>query len=117
MIDKALPTLETEPQDLTIHTDGGGHYRGTMWIEKLESHGIKRSMSRRGKSGDNAACEGFFGRMKTEMLYHKKWESAEELDQEIIRCIDFYDNEQIKTALGGITIKEHRDRLSKVSKK
>lgn len=59
MIDKALSSLGKQPKDLTIHTDRGGHYRGSMWIEKLEGQGIKRSMSRRGKSGDNAACEGF----------------------------------------------------------
>ena len=117
MIDKALSSLGKQPKDLTIHTDRGGHYRGSMWIEKLEGQGIKRSMSRRGKSGDNAACEGFFGRMKTEMFYHKKWNTAEELNQEIGRYINFYNNERIKTTLGGITIKEYRDKLTKISKK
>lgn len=113
MIDKALSSLGKQPKDLTIHTDRGGHYRGSMWIEKLEGQGIKRSMSRRGKSGDNAACEGFSGRMKTEMFYHKKWNTAEELNQEIGRYINFYNNERIKTTLGGITIKEYRDKLTK----
>ena len=28
-----------------------------------------RSMSRKGCSPDNAACEGFFGRLKTELFY------------------------------------------------
>lgn len=71
MLDQALETIDystrqeiadkTNPRTLTIHTDRGGHYRGGMWIEKLEGKGIIRSMSRKGKSGDNAACEGFFG--------------------------------------------------------
>lgn len=73
-------------------------------------------MSRRGKSVENAACEGSFGRMKSEMFCYKKWKTAEELDQEIVRYIKFYDNERMKTALGGITIKEYRVKLTKIFK-
>ena len=40
-------------------------------------------MSRKENSGDNAACEGFFGRMKTEMFYDIKWNSIEDLEKEI----------------------------------
>lgn len=70
MIDQAIATLDlSSSQRPIVHTDRGGHYRGGMWIEKLESHHITRSMSRKANSGDNAACEGFFGRMKTEMYY------------------------------------------------
>ncbi|QIM19662.1 transposase family protein [Leucobacter coleopterorum] len=58
---------------LAVHTDRGGHYRGAEWIEKMNSAGLTRSMGRKGKSGDNAACEGFFGRMKTEMFYGRVW--------------------------------------------
>lgn len=87
-----------------------------MWIEKLEAQGITRSMSRKGTSGDNAACEGFFGRMKTEMHHGVKWDKASDLERSINEYIDFYSNRRIKTPLGGLGIKEHRDRLAKVSK-
>lgn len=30
-------------------------------------------MSRKECSPDNAACEGFFGRVKNEMFYGRKW--------------------------------------------
>jgi transposase InsO family protein len=30
-------------------------------------------MSRKGCSTDNAACEGFFGRLKTELFYPRDW--------------------------------------------
>jgi len=32
-----------------------------------------RSMSRKGCSSDNAACEGYFGRVKNEMYYGRNW--------------------------------------------
>ncbi|WP_164470998.1 IS3 family transposase [Gordonibacter sp. Marseille-P4307] len=102
---------------LVMHTDRGGHYRGGAWIERLEGLGIARSMSRKGNSGDNAACEGFFGRMKTEMHYGIKWRKASDLESAIDAYIDFYNNGRITSKLGGMTIAEHRDTLTKVSKK
>ena len=34
----------------------------------MERYGLTRSMSAKGCSPDNAAAEGFFGRMKTDVL-------------------------------------------------
>lgn len=34
---------------------------------------LQRSMSKKGYSSDNSACEGFFGRMKNEMFYGVLW--------------------------------------------
>lgn len=31
----------------------------------------RRSTSRKGRSPDNAACEGFFGQLKTELFYSR----------------------------------------------
>ena len=108
---------EGSRDSLVIHTDRGGHYRGGAWIERLEGLGITRSMSRKGNSGDNAACEGFFGRMKTEMYYGIKWRKASDLESAIDAYIDFYNNRRITAKLGGMTIAEHRDKLAEVSKK
>lgn len=114
MIDQAIATLDISSSQRPIaHTDRGGHYRGGMWIEKLESHHITRSMSCKGNSGDNAACEGFFRRMKTEMYYGQIWAITSQLQDAINQYITFYNNERIKTSLGGVTIKEHRDTLIK----
>lgn len=71
--------------------------------------GLTRSMGRKGNSGDNAACEGFFGRMKTEMFYGRKWENASQVEHAIAAYIDFYNNARIKTVLGGRTIREYRE--------
>ena len=52
-----------------IHSDRGAHYRWPGWIERMNKYGFKRSMSKKGCSPDNSACEGFFGRLKNEMFY------------------------------------------------
>ena len=50
--------------------------------------GIVRSMSNKGCSPDNAACEGFFGRMKNEMYYGKTWQTTQELEEAIAAYIE-----------------------------
>jgi len=45
-----------------VHTDCGCHYRWSGWIERMDNAGLVRSMSKKGCSPDNSACEGFFGR-------------------------------------------------------
>ena len=57
----------------TVHTDRGCHYRWPGWKGICERRGFVRSMSRKGCSPDNAACEGFFGRMKNEMFHGRDW--------------------------------------------
>lgn len=93
---------------LVIHSDRGSHYRGGDFAAFLRCHHITQSMSKKGCSPDNAACEGFFGRMKNEMYYGYKWTSINELETAITRYIHFYNNHRIKLTLGGLTIKQYR---------
>ncbi len=39
------------------------------WIERMDNANLIRSMSKKGCSPDNSACEGVFGRLKIEMFY------------------------------------------------
>ena len=55
------------------HTDRGAHYFWPGWVGICEANGVTRSMSRKGHSPDNAACEGFFGRLKNEFFYGRDW--------------------------------------------
>ena len=52
----------------TVHTDGGGPYRSASWKALCSERGVTRSMSRPGRSGDNAPAEGLFGTFRTEFL-------------------------------------------------
>ena len=47
-----------------VHTDRGCHYRWSGWIKCMEKALLTRSMSKKGCSPDNAACEGFWDRLK-----------------------------------------------------
>lgn len=73
-----------------------------------EKFGIPRSMSKKGCSPDNAACEGFFGRMKNKMYYGRTWQNPQELKEAIATYIEFYNDHRIKISLDGLSIAEYR---------
>ena len=64
-------------------------------------------MSKKGYTADNAACEGFFGRMKNEMYYGRFWKTRDELEAAIQAYIEFYNTISIKVSLGGYSIQAH----------
>jgi putative transposase len=70
MLDQAISTLKMNEKPI-VHSDRGAHYRWSGWIERMERAGLTRSMSKKGCSPDNSACEGFFGRLKNEMFYNR----------------------------------------------
>ena len=71
-LERACATLR-EGEAPIAHTDRGCHYRWPGWKAICARHGITRSMSRKGRSPDNAACEGFFGNLKNELFYGRDW--------------------------------------------
>ena len=70
-------------------------------------------MSRQGCSPDNAACEGFFGRLKTELFYPRQWQATtiEQFIQELDSYIRGYNEKRIKTSLGSLSPLDYRERL------
>jgi len=70
-------------------------------------------MSRKGCSPDNAACEGFFGRLKTEMFFARDWLSTtiEEFVAAVGVYIRWYNEVRIKSSLGFRSPAKHRRRL------
>jgi putative transposase len=68
--------------------DSGVHYRWPGWIDRMIKAGLTRSMSKKGCTPDNAACEGFFGRLKSEMYYNRSWRNISV--ERFIELVDEY---------------------------
>ena len=102
MLDKALNRLGEEPK-LVIHSDQGWHYQQAQYRHKLNEHGVKQSMSRKGNCLDNAAMESFFGTLKAEFFYLKRFESVEELKAGLEEYIHYYNHDRIKQKLNGLS--------------
>ena len=96
-----------------VHTDRGGHYRWPGWISRMDAAGLIRSMSKKGCSPDNAACEGFFGTVKTEMFYTRSWNDVcvDEFIAELDAYIRWSNEERIKLSLGGLSPFQYRQCL------
>ena len=112
MLDNAIGMLH-ENEHPIVHSDRGAHYRWPGWIERMEKAGLTRSMSKKGCSPDNSACEGFFGRLKNEMFYGRSWKDV--TIEEFIRILDeyihWYAEKRIKLSLGGMSPIQYRQSL------
>lgn len=113
MLDAAVSTLD-EGEHPTVHSDRGCHYRWPGWIERMDAAGLTRSMSKKGCSPDNAACEGFFGRLKNEFFYGRSWKGVS-IPEFIVRLDDYmhwYNETRIKESLGYLSPLEYRQSLN-----
>ena len=97
MLQDAISTLNTSEHPI-VHSDRGCHYRWPDWIRIMDTSELTRSMSKKGCSPDNSACEGFFGRLKNEMFYghESEFKTFEDLSRAIDKYINYYNNERIK---------------------
>jgi transposase InsO family protein len=112
MLDSAAGTLGDDEHPV-VHSDRGGHYRWPGWIERMERYELTRSMSKKGCSPDNSACEGFFGRLKNEMFYGKSWQGVgtDEFIDILDEYIRWYNEKRIKMSLGAMSPLEYRRSL------
>ena len=113
MLDAAIETVATNESRPVIHSDRGAHYRWPGWLTRIGNAKLIRSMSRKGCSPDNAACEGFFGRLKTELFYPRSWKniSIEQFIQIVDAYIRWYNEKRIKISLGSLSPIEYRESL------
>ena len=116
MLDEGATCLSDDEHPI-LHTDRGSHYRWPGWILRMDTYGLVRSMSKKGCTPDNAACEGFFGTLKTEMFYGRSWEgvSLEKFIEELDRYIRWYNEKRIKMRLGGMSPLVYRRNLGLVA--
>lgn len=116
MLDNAIATLPDTAHPL-VHTDRGCHYRWPGWIARMNEAKLVRSMSKKGCSPDNSACEGFFGRMKNEMFYYRSWQgvSIHALIEEVNRYMIWYRKSRIKLSLRAMSPIEFRQSLGFVA--
>ncbi|MCH4814097.1 IS3 family transposase, partial [Halomonas neptunia] len=113
MLDAAIKTIVDSGEQPILYSDRGAHYRWPGWLERVSEAKLVRSMSRKARSQDNAACEGFFGRLKTEFFYPRDWRAftAEQFINEVDGYIRWYNETRIKMSLGGRSPIEYRKSL------
>jgi transposase InsO family protein len=91
-----------------FHSDRGFQYTNRTFHAKLEAVGMIQSMSRVAKCIDNGPMEGFWGILKRERYYGKRFTNRESLVAMITNYIDYYNNKRLQRNLGIMTpIEKH----------
>lgn len=110
MLDAAIETVTASSDRPVVHSDRGGHYRWPGWLSRIAEAKLVRSMSRKACSPDNAACEGFFGRLKNELFYSRDWltTTLDEFVSALDSYIRWYNEARIKISLGSRSPIEYR---------
>ena len=86
-----------------FHSDRGFQYTNKTFHNMLTEAGMRQSMSRVGRCIDNGPMEGFWGILKSEMYYLRKFSSKEELT----KAIEFYNTKRYQLKLKCMTPMEY----------
>jgi putative transposase len=102
-LDRAVRNRRPEPGCIH-HSDRGSQYCATSYQRVVVALGMRPSMSRKGNCYDNAPVESFWGTLKEELVYHRRFRTrigAQAAIQEYIEV--FYNRTRRHSALGNLT--------------
>ena len=86
-----------------FHSDRGFQYTNRSFHSKLEAAGMTQSMSRVAHCIDNGPMEGFWGILKRERYYGRKFTSRESLVKMIEEYVAYYNGKRLQRNLGVLT--------------
>ena len=101
MFDRAV--AENPDAHPLFHSDRGFQYTTQVFHDKLSATGMTQSMSRVGKCIDNGPMEGFWGILKRERYYGRRFTSREDLIWMIEDYIAYYNSRRLQRGLGVLT--------------
>ena len=101
-LDRAIRYRKPEPGCIH-HSDRGGQYCATTYQRAVVTLGMRPSMSRKGNCYDNAPVESFWGTLKEELVYHRRFRTRVEAQAAIQEYIEvFYNRMRRHSALGNL---------------
>ena len=92
-----------------FHSDRGFQYTNRVFHTKLEAAGMMQSMSRVAHCIDNGPMEGFWGILKRERYYGRRFTDRESLVQMIEKYIAYYNGKRLQRNLGVLTPMEKHE--------
>jgi transposase InsO family protein len=79
---------------LVHHSDRGSQYCSHEYRKLLDQFKMRVSMSGKGNCYDNAPMESFWGTLKTELVFHRHYETRQEAIRDITEYIELFYNRQ-----------------------
>jgi len=101
-LDRAVRYRRPEPGCIH-HSDRGSQYCAITYQGAVVALGMRPSMSRKGNCYDNAPAESFWGTLKEELIYHRRFRTRLEAQAAIQEWIEvFYNRIRRHSALGNV---------------
>ena len=100
--------LEPDAHPL-FHSDRGFQYTSKQFSVRLKKHHMKQSMSRVAHCIDNGPMEGFWGILKRETYYGRRFTSKTDLIKAMESYIYYYNTERIQRKLHLMTPVEYHE--------
>ncbi|MFC0215399.1 IS3 family transposase, partial [Paenibacillus chartarius] len=91
-----------------LHSDRGFQYTSLSFKKLLDKAKLKQSMSRVGRCIDNGPMESFWGTLKCEKYYLHKYQTFDQLKNDIDAFIHFYNYERLQKKLNSLSPMEFR---------
>lgn len=107
MLIKAFARMDADSNPV-LHSDQGWQYRHRWYQYQLREFGVLQSMSRKGNCLDNACAECFFGTLKSECFYTRKFNDVDELKVALEDYIRYYNTRRISLKFNGLSPLEYR---------
>jgi transposase InsO family protein len=114
-IKHAIKRTGTVP--IYLHSDQGSEYDAKEYEDFVLKKGIIISMSHKGSPWENAFQESFYSQFKVDLGVVNRFETVEELIEEIYQTIYYYNNSRMHTSLKTNPIafkKAYENRLQKL---
>ena len=88
---------------LLLHSDRGSQYCSKEYQNLITKKKFICSMSRKGDCWDNAPMESFWGKLKTEWLYWRRFRTREQAKRAVFEYIElFYNRKRLRSTNGYI---------------
>ena len=71
-------------EGLIYHSDHGVQYASQDFRRLLKANGILGSMSRKGDCWDNSVVESFFGKLKSEWVHWRNYQTRSEARADVV---------------------------------
>lgn len=82
-----------------LHSDQGSEYDSNRYEAFVASHEMLISMSAKSSPWENGFQESFYSQFKVDLGYVSRFETVEELIEEVYQTIYYYNNQRIHTKL------------------
>ena len=77
---------------VVLHFDRGSQFTSDEYQRFLKGHQLRCTMSPGGSCADNAAAEGFFGRLKRERVSRRQYQTRAEARADVFDYIERFHN-------------------------